>query len=229
MIFGSHRHDRYRVSFSPNYKISEDNTEEERKIRYTLNRNPNRRIKEDWIHLRQGKRSGKIDDKILLEVAHSNCRRVLNEISTAKNPRIWRNEGGAKLHKHMKHGEQIDDGAEESDDDAKSEVELHTTRSADEWKIKVERIDEERDQASNEEDAVPSEDEIGIWFKNMIPPRHFPVQRKGFLKVAQTRIRNVMHFSIAKTKNMITDRDMKVFWKMNRELRRARGSFARDF
>lgn len=118
----------------------------------------------------------------------------------------------------MKEGEQIDDGAEESDDDAKFDVESHTSRPADDRDIKVERIDEERDQASDEEDAIPSDDEIGIWFENLIPPRHFPVQRKGFLKAAQSRISNVMHFSIAKTKNMIMimQREFKDFFFFSR-------------
>lgn len=84
----------------------------------------------------------------------------------------------------MKQGEEIDDGAKESDDDAKASVETHTSRAADDDEVKVKRIDEESDQASDEENAIPSNNEIGIGFQNLIPPWNFSVERKGFVKSA---------------------------------------------
>lgn len=98
----------------------------------------------------------------------------------------------------MKEGEQIDDGAEESDDDCEFDVEAHTAGAADDGEVEVERIDEERDQTGDEEDSVPSDHEIGVWFQDVIPPWHLLVQGQRFLKTAQARVRDVMHFSLEK-------------------------------
>ena len=114
--------------------------------------------------LRQRQCSSKINEKILLEVAHSNGRRVHNEITTAKNSRIRGDKSGAKLHGNVKQREEIDNGAEESDDDTKASVETHTTRAADDDKVKVKRVDEESKQTGNEKNEIPSNNKLGIGF-----------------------------------------------------------------
>lgn len=84
----------------------------------------------------------------------------------------------------MEDEEQIGEGAEESDEDAEGNINLHAILFANDGEIEVERIEEEGDEAGVEEGAVPSVDESGFGIEDLIPPGDLLPEREGFWEMA---------------------------------------------
>lgn len=64
--------------------------------------------------------------------------------------------------------EEVGDGAEEGDKDAEFEVDVEAGRAADGGEVKVEGVEEEGNNAGDEEDAVPSEDNLTAGVKDLV-------------------------------------------------------------
>lgn len=70
----------------------------------------------------------------------------------------------------MKEVEEVGDGAEEGDDDGQAGVVGEASFAADVGEVEVERIDEERGDADDEEDVVPVRNDVGVRVEDLVAP-----------------------------------------------------------
>lgn len=70
----------------------------------------------------------------------------------------------------MKEVEEVGDGAEECDDDGEAGVVGEANLAADVGEVEVERIDEERGDADDEEDVVPVRNDVGVRVEDLVAP-----------------------------------------------------------
>lgn len=116
------------------------------------------------------KRSSEVDEEILLQVAHSNLFWVHDQLTPTENPRTRSDKGGAKLHDNMQDEKEIGDGAKEGDGDAEAGVGGEASGASDRGKEEVERVDEERENAGDEEDVVPVSHNVAVGCEDLVPP-----------------------------------------------------------
>lgn len=69
-------------------------------------------------YLGQWNGSSKINNKIRLQIPHSNLIRIHNKVTATNNPRIRSNKSRPKLHNHMKNIKQIRKRSKKGYDDA---------------------------------------------------------------------------------------------------------------
>lgn len=112
------------------------------------------------IHLWERQRGSEINQKIGPEIPGSDGRRVDDKVAAAKDPRAGSHKGGAKLHEHVEEVEEVGNGPEEGDEDAKAHVDLHAGWTADDGKVEVERVEEQGEEGGHEEDVVPFGDDL---------------------------------------------------------------------
>lgn len=70
----------------------------------------------------------------------------------------------------MKEVEEVGDGAEEGDDDGEAGVVGEAGVAADVGEVEVERVDEERGDADDEEDVVPVRNDVGVRVEDLVAP-----------------------------------------------------------
>lgn len=130
-------------------------------------------------HLGKRKCGGQINQEVGFEVVHGNGTRVGDGLAAAEDPGTWGDESGAELHDHVEEVEEVGDGAEEGDEDAEAEVDVHAGGSGDDGEEEVERVDEHGEEAADEEDLVPSGHEVRSRVEDLVPPRYLLPQGKG--------------------------------------------------
>jgi hypothetical protein len=72
------------------------------------------------IHLWKRQRGSEINQKIGPEIPGGDGRRVDDKVAAAKDPRAGCHKGGAKLHEHVEEVEEVGNGPEKGDEDAKA-------------------------------------------------------------------------------------------------------------
>lgn len=101
----------------------------------------------------------------------------------------------------MENVEEVGDCADEGDEDAEGDVDLHAAFSADDGQEEVERVQEQADDADHEEDVVPLAHCFRSRVEDLVPPwpflpeierdRHLPEPGRG----GRVRVKTVHHVS----------------------------------
>lgn len=73
----------------------------------------------------------------------------------------------------MENVEEVGDCADEGDEDAEGDVDLHAAFSADDGQEEVERVQEQADDADHEEDVVPLAHRFRSRVEDLVPPCPF--------------------------------------------------------
>lgn len=101
----------------------------------------------------------------------------------------------------MENVEEVGDCADEGDEDAEGDVDLHAAFSADDGQEEVEWVQEQADDADHEEDVVPLAHRFRSRVEDLVPPwpflpeierhRHLPEPGRG----GRVRVETVHHVS----------------------------------
>lgn len=95
--------------------------------------------------------------------------------------------------------EEVSGGSQEGDEDAQSKVDLHAGGAADDRDEEVERVEEQGEEGGNEEEVIPSGDELGARVEDLAPPGDLAVKGEGLGEAVEARGGSVkgvdaMHF-----------------------------------
>lgn len=113
---------------------------------------------------------GEVDDEIGSQVTGSDFPGIHDEVTAAEDSRIGGDEGGAELHDHVEEVEEVGEGAEHVEETAEAAIGLEASRAADGGEEEVERVDEEREKAGDEEDLVPVSNNVAVWVEDLVMP-----------------------------------------------------------
>ena len=95
---------------------------------------------------------------------------VHNELAPAEDPGARGNEGSAELEENVEEVEEVGEGAVVGDADGGFVFGGHASHFTDVGEVEIERIDEERDEASYEEKMVPPVDNVAAGVQNLVAP-----------------------------------------------------------
>lgn len=119
-------------------------------------------------YLRERKGGEEIEGKIGPKIMSSDAGRIGDEMAVAGG--MSEKICGTEFKEDMKDEEDIIESSEEGDEDAEEKIDLHAALVADDGEVEVERVEEESEEGSAEEDAVPTVDESGFWMLDLVPP-----------------------------------------------------------